>query len=64
MKIIIINDYQYVPAHNIDAVIIQQDDQKCLTVHTVGGYTLNTHYPDKDICRQDYERIFNELENN
>ena len=62
MRLIKISNDQFIPAHNVDVVFVHQDNPKSLTVHSVGGYTFTNHYPDKDMCRKDYERIFNELE--
>ena len=62
MKLIKIANSQFLPAQNIDLIIIPQDDPTTLIVHTVGGYTINNYYHDENMCRKDYERIYKELE--
>ena len=61
MKVIKINENMFVPAHNIDVVFIEKKPE-ILIVRTVGGFTIESTYSNKDVCKKEYERIFNSLE--
>ena len=57
MKYISINETQVVPLDKVDFYGIDSIDKTKLIVHTIGGYTVEVRYNDKETCKSEFESI-------